>query len=147
MELEKFEFTDLLSDHETLDGFKPNWEQEGYEIVPGILDQIVSEIPKKTLADIISETLDQIVSKICKKPKPKSKKRSADNTEIDKKKGDKKRQKKNTIKPSGEPLPAEQTPAMQALGEKPQDFNLILDRPSEKERNFLHLFHLFCNYM
>ena len=96
MELEKFEFTDLLSNHESLDGFNPNWEQDGIEVVSGILDQIVSKIGKKPSEDDVSEILDQIVSEICKEPPPKTKKRSADNTEIDKKKGDKKPKRKDT---------------------------------------------------
>ena len=118
MEQEKFDFTDLLSNHETLDGFNPTWEPEGYEIV--------------------SEILHQIVSEVCKNTPPKSKKRSIDKTEIDKKKGDKKHQKKDTTKPSGEQLLAEQTPAMktsamQALGQKPQNFRPLHEvcTPSE----------------
>ena len=99
-----------------------------------------SKLPlcKKTPPEIVSEIPHQIVSEVCKNTPPKSKKRSIDKTEIDKKKGDKKRQKKNTIEPSGEQLLAEQTlamksPAMQALWEKPQNFNLVQDRSSKKQ--------------
>ena len=46
MEQEKFDFTDLLSNNETLDGFNPTWEQKGNEIVPEILDQIVSKFAR-----------------------------------------------------------------------------------------------------
>ena len=98
---------------------------------------------KKTPPEIVSEILHQIVSEVCKNTPPKSKKRSIDKTEIEKKKGDKKRQKKNTIEPSGEQLLAEQTlamksPAMQALWEKPQNFNLVQDRSSKKQKKYTY---------
>lgn len=56
--------------------------------------------------EIVSEILYQIVFKICTKPPLKSKKRSADNTEMYKKRGDKKCWKNDAIKPSGKQLPA-----------------------------------------